>query len=53
MYGTLFSRVSRCRGFDYKGGVVTHRENIIEHDFQTDAKKLSTKKASSCPNNSC
>ena len=36
-----------------KGGVVTHRENIIECEFQTDAKKLSSKKASSRPNLSC
>ena len=39
--------------FEVSGGVVTHRENIIEREFQTDAKKLSSKKASSCPNNSC
>ena len=36
-----------------KGGVVTHRENIIEREFQTEAQKLSSKKASSRPNNSC
>ena len=32
--------------------MVTHRENIIEHEFQKDTKKLSSKKASSRPNNS-
>ena len=36
-----------------KGGVVTHRENIIERELQTDPKKLNSKKAFSCPNNSC
>ena len=36
-----------------KGGVVTHRENIIEREFQTDAKKLSSKKASFRPNDTC
>ena len=30
--------------------MVTHRENIIEREFQTDANKLSSKKAY---NNSC
>ena len=33
--------------------MVSHRENIIEREFQTDAKKLSSKKASSRPNVSC
>ena len=33
--------------------MVTHRENIIEREFQMDAKKLSSKKASFRPNNSC
>ena len=37
--------------FDYER--VTHRENIIMCKFQTDAKKLSSKKASFRPNNSC
>ena len=53
MYGT-FARVFGGVGDStIKGGVVTHRENIIEREFQTDAKKLSSKKASSRPNNSC
>ena len=53
VYGTLSLRVSRCRGFDYKRGVVTHCENIIERKFQTDARKLSSQKASSRPHYSC
>ena len=36
-----------------KGGLVTHRENIIECEFQTDVKKLSSKNPSSRPKNSC
>ena len=53
MKGTFASQVSRCQGFDYERGVVIHCENIIEREFQMDAKKLSPKKASSRPNNSC
>ena len=45
MYVTFASRVLRCRGFDYKRGVVTHRENIIERELQTEPKKLNSKKA--------
>ena len=33
--------------------MVTHRENIIEREFQTDVKKLSSKKAYFRPNDSC